>query len=264
MRRVVLVLLAVVACSKEPPPSSSGAASATPSAAVAAASAPPSAPPSASDAGSGPAATELERARRGDLDAIKRLDKLPAADRSVDQCTAIAEGHDVLLLRDLEQLGKDARLAQDPSLLARLFDFASDPRAALKALPIVASLPGTLAADMLHAVASESRHPATRSLAEDLLKTRAVRDRASKALDVALDLAATDECRALLGLLPKVRKHGDERAAPRLRQLGKKVGCGEKRRDDCFPCLRDDDLLEQTYAAVRKVDAPRPWVLERR
>lgn len=186
----------------------------------------------------------------------------------MDGALALAAGHRVLLERDVETLGADLRrdpaLASDPSVLARLADLVADPQAAPGALAIVAALPGPAGPDLLHEVVTDSRHAATRALAEDLLAVPSVRAKASKALEVVLELEAASRCERVRQLLPKVREHGDRRALPRLKQLAKKTGCGRDRKDDCWECLRGDDLIAGSREVLAKRKPPRPWAIRRR
>jgi hypothetical protein len=208
------------------------------------------------------------RARAGELDALKQIEGRPAKDRSIDDALALAAGHRVLLARDVEALGADLRrepaLAADPTVLARLADLARDPEAAPHALPIVAALPAPVGPDLLHEIATESRHPATSALAADLLEVPSVRAKTSKALESVLELEAATRCERVRQLLPKVREHGDRRALPRLKQLAKKTGCGRERKDDCWECLRGDDLIAGSREVLAKKKPPRPWAIRRR
>jgi hypothetical protein len=41
--------------------------------------------------------------------------------------------------------------------------------------------------------------------------------------------------------------------------LSRKFGCGANKRQDCFPCLRQDKLLEEAMAEVKKRREPKPF-----
>jgi hypothetical protein len=232
--------------------------------------------PSSSIPQPAPAATAPEpgpvsvaaRARAGELEALKLLDGAPAADRTIEDCVAIADGYAVRSRRSVEQLGRDLgqnpALLADPTSLALLFRHATDPVDAPAALAIVAALPGSIGPDMLYDVWKQSSHAATQSLAEDLLKARSVRDKASEPLELLLMLEAETRCERIPALLVKLRQLGDRRALPRLKQLARKTGCGEKRSDDCYECLRGDGLLRAVHEAAKQRKPPRPWAIRRR
>jgi hypothetical protein len=254
------LLLVALACEPAGPPERAAA----PSASAVTEAAPPPAPP----AKPSPPRSALELARGGDLDAIKQLDRKPAAERTIDECVAISEGHGVLARRSVEQLGRDLSadpaLVTDPTTLALLFRHASDPLDAPAALAIVAGLPGSVGPDLLYEVYKHAGHAPTQSLAQDLLSVGSVRDRADEPLDLLLKLEAETRCEKLRTLIAELRDKGDRRAAPRLRQLAKKSGCGKKQTEDCYACLRDDGLLRATYESVKQRKPPRPWALARR
>ncbi|MBX3127895.1 MAG: hypothetical protein KF718_14325 [Polyangiaceae bacterium] len=242
-----------------PPPDAAPAASSAPSARVAA--------PSASAEPVEPASL-LERARAGELDAIKQLELKRPRERTIDESVAIATGHDVLLQLDVIALGRELgsapeRLA-DPSLLERLHRHALDPSAAKSALGVAARLAAPLGPDLLFAVRNETKHAPTRALAEDLLATGEVQSRASKALLALLRVEDETGCQRLRPLLVRLRDHGDKRALSRLDELEKRTGCGKDEQGDCFECLRDDETLTSARRAVSERPAPRPWVIRRR
>jgi hypothetical protein len=60
--------------------------------------------------------------------------------------------------------------------------------------------------------------------------------------------AGCDEKRALL---VNIKKESDERALFELVPLQDHTGCGARKKDDCYPCLRSSNELDDTIAAVR-------------
>src|SRR5262249_7465252 len=97
----------------------------------------------------------------------------------------------------------------------------------------------TLGPDLLYeVVASPKGRTETAQLAEDLLAAKEVRDKASPALALTLDLRAAQQCEDYKALLPRAAEVGDRRAIPTLAKLTSKKGCGDTKRDDCFECLR--------------------------
>ena len=98
--------------------------------------------------------------------------------------------------------------------------------------------------------------PATRA-AKEWLDSNAVRQRASPALRAALDIREAKTCSALLELLPRVAKDGDERSLRPLERLQNSSGCGFLNLADCYPCLRKGSALTDAIAAVSARPAPK-------
>lgn len=48
-----------------------------------------------------------------------------------------------------------------------------------------------------------------------------------------------------------MKKSSDERALFELVPLQDKTGCGARKKDDCYPCLRTSNELDDAIAAVR-------------
>lgn len=229
----------------------------------------------ASTSASAAPATSLERATAGDLDALKRLEedgKAPSASAAI----AIARGHAALALADLRAL--DARVKVEPALaadrvtLSRAWDFVEREPLALDALPILATWPGPDACDLVHAVWRRHRSTIVGLLARDLLRG-AMRDRASPALRVAIDLEELTEeppaegararrrCERALATLAVAVDVGDRRLAPQLEALDDRRSCGGDAQADCFPCLRDDGALARARDTAKKREPPTPWLL---
>ena len=103
---------------------------------------------------------------------------------------------------------------------------------------MAASLAG---ADVLYNVwvATRAKTAATQ-LAKQLVYSPTVRAKASPALGVALDLREAKDCEAI---------KGDTRTFRILRPLLVKRGCGPRKRDDCYECLREGSALGDAIAA---------------
>ena len=52
-------------------------------------------------------------------------------------------------------------------------------------------------------------------------------------------------------MLPDLKKNSDERALFELVPLQDKTGCGARKKDDCYPCLRTSNDLDDAISAVR-------------
>jgi serine/threonine-protein kinase len=86
----------------------------------------------------------------------------------------------------------------------------------------------------------------------DALFTMAAQTAASPALKVLLALEHAKTCEEKRALLSSVENDGDARSIPLLSAMHSNVGCGKRRRSDCYSCLRNGLQLENTIAAVKK------------
>lgn len=164
-------------------------------------------------------------------------------------------------VQELDALAaKDPRAAAQPEIRAGLREAAVGP-AVDEAFVLLASPKlGPDGADVLYDLASgKDTPPAAQKRAEGLLSEQAVRERASPALRIALDLRATatmatkPACEARAKLLPVAKEKGDARAVPFVKPLTV-PRCGYFHNQSCHPCLAKSDL-PGTLAALES----RPW-----
>jgi hypothetical protein len=149
-------------------------------------------------------------------------------------------------------------LARDKAVQSELLRFASDDETAREALAIMTGLEAPVGADLLYEVwTGTALRTDTTDLARALVYSTDMRPKASPALAVALELRAAESCQQYQTVLPKALKDGDRRALHLLTKLLNKRGCGPKKTDDCFACLRDQpDELVATINAVKSRRAP--------
>ena len=73
----------------------------------------------------------------------------------------------------------------------------------------------------------------------------------------SLELRVAESCEQFKVVLPKALKDGDRRALHLLTKLTNKRGCGAKKTEDCFACLREQgDELTATINAVKSRRPP--------
>jgi hypothetical protein len=228
----------------------------------------PAAPPvlSPPTASSARPVSMVERARHGELIALKQLERHPCPERPIEETIALASGHAALKHADLAALvhgvQADPTLLDDVNTVRLLHDYASDPEVAIQALEAIARFEHPVAPDLLFDIWNEGKHAASGDLAADLIHHKSVREHATPALEIALSLLETKNCRKLAKLLPNALEHADRRAKTALEKLERKKGCGPKQDEDCYPCLRDsgaEQLLRDSIAKARATPAPRPW-----
>jgi hypothetical protein len=93
----------------------------------------------------------------------------------------------------------------------------------------------------------------TSKQAQTLLASRSVRERASPALVVALELRAASSCAAKAPLLPRVAELGDERSIAILAPLatGSRKGCGKRKKEPCPPpCAEEAKKFNETISRI--------------
>jgi hypothetical protein len=160
-----------------------------------------------------------------------------------------------------QKLSRDPGLFKDAATLAELRRSAEDPLTAPDALSAMAEAPGPLSADLLYEMwtGTVARNSAT-ELARSLVFSKEVRAKASPELAVALELRIAETCEQNKVLLPKVIEKGDRRSLALLAKLSRRYGCGANKRQDCFPCLREDKAVDDAMIAVKKRREPKPFL----
>jgi hypothetical protein len=199
-----------------------------------------------------PPTTLIERAAVGEYKAIDELKDRAASARSAEETIALARGRSLNKGKALQGFGVEIKKSSDvlsnKDQLARLRDFFVDRETSNQAAEIIVGLPGTIGPDLLYDVLSSTKGKSdTALLADDLLQTKEVREKASPALLATLDLRRAEKCEDFKALLSKVAEVGDRRAFPALAKLTSKRGCGDNKLDDCYECLRP---LEKDKEAI--------------
>jgi hypothetical protein len=157
-----------------------------------------------------------------------------------------------------EKLEANPAALQDKAVQAQLLHFVGDNETSRDALSALAGAGAPLGPDLLYEVwtGTTQRTDAT-DLARALVYSTDVRPKASPALAVALELRAAESCESYKAILPKALKDGDRRSLHLLVKLTAKRGCGPKKADDCYACLRENaDELTATLNAVKSRRPP--------
>ncbi|HEV8550996.1 MAG TPA: hypothetical protein VGQ57_18240 [Polyangiaceae bacterium] len=200
--------------------------------------------------------TLVEQARSGDEKALAALTQKKPRDLGSEEALALAAGRMAqeqnVASKLRARLAADPGLAKDPKVIADLRRLAQEADTSRDALAAMAALPGPLSADLLYEVwTSTAERSQTTELAQALTLSRDVRPKASPALAVALDLREAETCEANAKILPRAVEVGDKRALAPLSRLLRRTGCGPAKRDDCYTCLREGELLKQAFTAVK-------------
>ncbi len=223
-----------------------------PPAASASASTAPSAKP---EADAEPELSREELAAAGNQDAIKELEAIADTKRTPVQNAALARGEVAHRLAELEKLGKllakNPDLADDEGTMVTLLEYARDPHTTFAAQELIASLKNSAAVDLLFEIWTgvRDRTPAT-VLAERLVTSEAVRQHASPALAVTLELREVESCEEVMPLIERVGEVGDARAIRSLAKLTTRRDCGDSGAEECFACLKERENRKTLAAAA--------------
>ena len=75
---------------------------------------------------------------------------------------------------------------------------------------------------------------------------------AAPELSIAVALRFATTCPQRYDLLPRAKEIGDERALGYLNLYKFSTGCGPRKKDDCYACLRADSRLNEAIAAISR------------
>jgi hypothetical protein len=204
----------------------------------------------------------VELAASGQAGAIQQIDAMQPSERRIEEAVARAKGRQVRAQQNAldlrRRLQENATLIKDHAVLESLQDFAQNEATAVTALDTMAHLPGPISVELLYEVWTGTRgRDATTELAEALVYSKDVLPKATPALRVAIDLRRAQTCEENLAILPRATKDGDSRSLHLLAKLQRTYGCGPKKKDDCYKCLREGTVLEDATRAVRDRRPPK-------
>ncbi|HWZ87900.1 MAG TPA: hypothetical protein VNW92_03595 [Polyangiaceae bacterium] len=209
-----------------------------------------------------PSASSVSAASAPKAASLAELERRPPSSLSSRELVWLAEGHAqqkrALASALREKLERDPAFGKDGAVQTQLLQLAGDPATATDALSAMVLLEPPVGADLLYEVwTGTSVRTDTTELAHALLYSTDVRPKASPALAVALALRVAETCAEYQAILPKALTDGDHRALHLLTKLNGKRGCGPKKLDDCYACLRaKSDELTATINAVKSRHAP--------
>jgi len=194
--------------------------------------------------------------------ALAELEGKAPASLSVEELLLVNQGRAEHKREEAQALSRKLQeqpeLAKDATVQAQLLRLAADPDTASVALVALAHAPSPVGSDLLYEIwTSRPVAAGTAELARSLLYSREVRPTVSPALAVALDLRGAETCEAIQAALPQARSAGDRRALAPLAKLNSRRGCGAKKTEDCYACLRAKvKPLLATIDAVKRRTAP--------
>jgi len=187
-----------------------------------------------------------EAARQAEKPADRGL-----VERQVSRLLSLGRGYSVILhysgalsaYEDAVRL--DPHLAEDAELLVDVRMALSERDTAADGVRFAKTL-GAIGADMIFDVYVDHRGQAGMSAvvyqAQLAVKSGELREQATPALLVAMDLDKAHVCAEYRDLVPRAVLYGDARSVAKLKALRLTHGCGQNARSDCFPCLRGEDV----------------------
>jgi hypothetical protein len=152
-----------------------------------------------------------------------------------------------------EALGLDPKLNENSKIAEALYRSAQVPEAQGTTFRLLSGAMGSAGVGIIYDLSrAEDVNSNLRAHARRLLDRDEILAGASPALVVVLELEETKNCENLPPLLSRAELVGDKRALPLLRRLQEKTGCGPKREDDCYPCLRNDETLGSVIKTIEQ------------
>jgi hypothetical protein len=223
----------------------------------------PSTPASVADYPAPPrAATSAEqqalRQRVEDIEALPIYKRSPEDWLALGHAEAELEHYRESVAAYRSVLSVRPGLGEDPRLLANLRRAGRDPDAYKIVVNLCETILGRTGLDLLYQIWLDVlREHGDAAMAEMMLKKLEImRLEASPALRIAIELELGKGCDRMRDVVVRALDTADERSVERLEQLQRPLGCGPRLTDDCWPCLRGDDLLAQALARARSRRAP--------
>ena len=233
----------------------SGTPVAAPSALAGASAAPTvsavSAPSSAASEG------ELQAAQKVGAPALDAL----AAKYPRDARLSLELAHTALVNKDYvtavggvgRTLNLDPRLSDSKQMASILFQTAQVKAASDATFALLFGPMGKHGPDIAYDLAAtEVVKLWVRKRADQGLRSAAFAPLASPELSIAVALRFATTCPQRYDLLPRAQEIGDERALGYLNLYKVSTGCGPRKKDDCYACLRADSRLNEAIAAISR------------
>ncbi len=196
---------------------------------------------------------------------LSELEGKPAGTLTSDQLLARAAGRrerEMSVAKGLRQnIEREPDAIKQKSMLLALRKLTANPVTAPEALGAMATLPGSQGPDLLYEIWIAGPMRPEGELARELLYSSDIRPKASDALSVALDLRAATSCEQAKEALSRAIKAGDRRSLSPINKLVSKRGCGPGKKEDCYACLREGDMIKDAAKAAKRRKSPAPFTV---
>jgi eukaryotic-like serine/threonine-protein kinase len=149
-------------------------------------------------------------------------------------------------------LAIDATFQNNPHVASTVFQTAQVKSSSDAAFSLLEGAMGSRGADIAYdLVTTPNVRPWVQARAETFLQSPAFEKVASPGLRAIVKLRYSAGCDEKRALLADLRKTSDERALFELVPLQDRTGCGARKKDDCYPCLRTSNDLDDAIGATR-------------
>jgi hypothetical protein len=149
-------------------------------------------------------------------------------------------------------LSIDATFQNNAHVASLVFQTAQVKVSSDAAFALLEGAMGSRGADIAYDLVTTSNvRPWVQTRAETFLQSPAFEKVATPGLRAIVKLRYSAGCDEKKALLPDLKKNSDERALFELVPLQDKNGCGARKKDDCYPCLRTSNDLDDAISAVR-------------
>ncbi|MDX2055787.1 MAG: hypothetical protein SFV15_25515 [Polyangiaceae bacterium] len=198
----------------------------------------------------------IERAARGDEDALNQVEAKEPDQRTSEETLAIATGKSARRVKEVEALEKKLslvrRFGREPETVRRIRELAADTQVGIPTLRMLANLKSDVGPDLLFLIWRKGNdQDFAPELARQLLYSKDVYTRATAALKVVLDLSSVKQCEKALDVMDRAKADADQRSLLVLQNFYSHKGCGPSKESDCWPCLRSTNLLDEATVAAR-------------
>jgi hypothetical protein len=149
-------------------------------------------------------------------------------------------------------LSIDAAFQNNAQVASLVFQTAQVKASSDAAFALLEGAMGSRGADIAYDLVTTSNvRPWVQTRAETFLQSPSFEKVSTPSLRAIVKLRYSAGCEEKKALLADLKKIADERALFELVPLQDKAGCGARKKDDCYPCLRTSNDLDDTIAAVR-------------
>jgi serine/threonine protein kinase len=149
-------------------------------------------------------------------------------------------------------LSIDATFQNNAHVASLVFQTAQVKASSDAAFALLEGAMGSRGADIAYdLVTTPSVRPWVQTRAETFLQSSSFEKVASPGLRAIVKLRYSAGCEEKKALLGELKKLSDQRALFELVPLQDRSGCGARKKDDCYPCLRTTNDLDDVIAAVR-------------
>jgi serine/threonine protein kinase len=246
-------LIAVLASGSSGDTASSGTG---PSASAGGSAAPPDAPRKPAKEGPFARPDELSEAKAGGLKAyealLEKYPKDPNIPIEMAREMAAKKNYPGAVGAVGRALSIDAAFQNNSHVASLVFQTAQVKSSSDAAFALLEGAMGSRGADIAYdLVTTPNVRPWVQTRAETFLQSPAFEKVATPGLRAIVKLRYSAGCDEKKTLLSSLKKDSDERALFELVPLQDKSGCGARKKDDCYPCLRTSNDLDDAISAVR-------------